>query len=432
MNRHFSFFLLITLLIITTYQSKAANQYGIRKVVIDAGHGGHDPGCVNKNTKNTKEKDIALIIAKKLGNYITQNFSDVEVIYTRDDDSFVELYRRAQIANENKADLFISIHCNANPKKSSYGTETYVMGLHKSEANLEVAKQENASILFEDNYSQKYEGFDPHSPEANIIFSLYQNAFLDQSLNFASKVQYQFREKLGRLDRGVKQAGFLVLFKTTMPSVLIETGFLSNTEEEAYLTSAQGQDYIASGIFRAFKQYKAEIEANEVKNITNHARGEKKVKEKITDKKKIKNEDTTITKINSDSNKLAIKKEPDNILIKDTSSKKYNYPNKQKELHQLQNEEAHLNVYYSVQIASSPEKLNIKSKKFKGIENIKEYKDTDGLYKYAVGNKRVIKEILEMQKEMIGKGFKGSFVVAFMDDKRIGIDEANRLINNNK
>ena len=168
--------------------------YKVTKVVIDAGHGGKDPGC---NGIRTKEKDVALAVALKLGKYIEQNFPDVTVIYTRKDDNFVELFQRAEIANKNKADLFISIHCNANPSTSATGVETYVMGLHKSEANLNVAKKENASILYEDNYKKKYDGFDPNLPEAYIIFSLYQNAYLDQSVSLASDVEKRFKEDEG-------------------------------------------------------------------------------------------------------------------------------------------------------------------------------------------------------------------------------------------
>ncbi len=231
----------------------------IKTIVIDAGHGGKDPGAMGKNSK---EKHIALSIALKTGAYIEQNFPDVKVIYTRKTDVFIPLHKRAKIANDAKADLFMSIHCNANNSSRIYGAETYVMGLHKNQANLEVAKKENASILKEEDYMQHYEGFNPNSPEAYIIFSLYQHANLDQSLSFAAKVQQQFKERVGLRDRGVIQAGFLVLFQTTMPGVLIETSYLSNSNDEKYLISKKGQTYIASAIYRAFKEYKAEYEKN--------------------------------------------------------------------------------------------------------------------------------------------------------------------------
>ncbi len=226
-------------------------------VVIDAGHGGKDPGALGSFAK---EKDIVLGVALKLGKYITENFDDVQVIYTRDKDVFIPLYDRADIANKANADLFISIHANSNPKNYVYGSETFVMGEHKTQSNFEVAKTENNVITLEDDYSTRYDGFDPNSTESYIIFSLMQRTYLNQSLKFASSVQNEFREKARRADRGVLQAGFLVLWRTSMPSVLIETGFISHPDEEKYLASQQGQDYLASAIFRAFRDYKAEIE----------------------------------------------------------------------------------------------------------------------------------------------------------------------------
>lgn len=235
----------------------------VRKVVIDAGHGGKDPGAVGKNSK---EKDIALAIALKTGNYIKQNLPDVEVIYTRKTDVFVELHKRAEIANKSKADLFISIHCNANKSPNPYGAETYVMGLHRSQANLEVAKLENAAILKEENYADMYDGFDPNRDEDYITLNLFQNAYLESSLLLASLVQDQFRERAKLKDRGVWQAGFWVLYKIAMPGILIETGFISNLTDEKYLMSDNGQNYIASAIYRAFKEYKLMVESPE-----NHA-----------------------------------------------------------------------------------------------------------------------------------------------------------------
>ncbi|MDT8392740.1 MAG: N-acetylmuramoyl-L-alanine amidase [Bacteroidales bacterium] len=236
---------------------EGVSQQKLRKVVIDAGHGGKDPGAVGRYTK---EKDIALAIALKTGNYIEKNLPDVEVIYTRTTDVFVELHRRAQIANQSEADMFISIHCNANNSSRPYGTETYVMGLHKSQANLEVAKLENAVLLKEEDYSDMYDGFDPNRDEDYITLTLFQNAYLENSLSLASLVQDQFRERVRLKDRGVWQAGFWVLYKTAMPGILIETGFLSNPNDERFLRSEEGQVYIASAIYRAFKEYKLRFE----------------------------------------------------------------------------------------------------------------------------------------------------------------------------
>ena len=235
------------------FKSSAA----IKTVVIDPGHGGHDTGCLGHTRVN--EKKVALSIALKLGKYISSNFSDVNVIYTRKTDVFVELEERAAIANRNNADLFISIHCNA-ASSSAYGTETYVMGLHKTEGNLNVAKRENSVVKLEQNHEERYDGMDLNSDEAYIIMSLTQNANLSQSTLLADKIQDQFRERVGLRDRGVKAAGFWVLWRTTMPAVLVETGFLTNPKEEKFLNSDKGQDYIASAMYRAFKEYKHEME----------------------------------------------------------------------------------------------------------------------------------------------------------------------------
>jgi len=236
--------------------------YKLRTVVIDAGHGGHDTGCLGSDSR---EKEVALRIALKLGKLIEANCPDVKVIYTRKTDVFIPLIERANIANRAKADLFICIHLNSGPK-SAYGAETFVMGLHKTDDNLNVAKRENAAILLEDNYQKNYDGFDPSSPEANIIFSLYQNQFMTQSLSFAAKIQKQFKDNSKRYSRGVKQAGFLVLYKTAMPSVLIENGFLTNDNDQRFLSSDAGQASMASSIYRAFKSYKSELETGIVSN----------------------------------------------------------------------------------------------------------------------------------------------------------------------
>jgi N-acetylmuramoyl-L-alanine amidase len=230
----------------------------VKIVVIDAGHGGKDPGTKGRTTK---EKDVALSVALKLGRKIKDATPDVKVLYTRSTDVFIELGERSAFANRNNADLFISIHCNATPRsKSVRGTETFVMGLHKTEGNLEVAKRENSVILQETNYKQKYKGFDPDSPLAHIMLANYQSAFISSSLRFADQVEKKFQSVSGRDSRGVKQAGFLVLWRAAMPSVLIETGFLSTPDEEEYLASDDGQDEVADSILQAFKVYKKEMD----------------------------------------------------------------------------------------------------------------------------------------------------------------------------
>ena len=231
---------------------------GFKTVILDAGHGGKDPGAVGKLLK---EKDVVLNITLKVGEYLSKEMPDLKVVYTRKDDTFVPLDKRADIANKAKADLFVSIHANSVSDPKIYGTETFVLGLHRSQENLEVAKKENSVIILEEDYTVKYEGFDPNSTESYIIFELMQNIYLDQSIEAASILQDQFEQRAGRFNRGVKQAGFLVLRKTVMPGILVEIGFLSNRNEEKYLESEEGQNYIASAIFRSIRDYKQRFEA---------------------------------------------------------------------------------------------------------------------------------------------------------------------------
>jgi N-acetylmuramoyl-L-alanine amidase len=243
--------------------------YVIKTVVIDAGHGGHDPGC---HGASAHEKHITLAIAKKLGEQIRQRFPEVKVILTRDSDVFIPLHERADIANKNNADLFISIHCNAMPGNNSgtYGTETYVMGLHTAQYNLEVAKRENAAILLEDNYQKNYD-YDPNSPEGHIMISMFQNAYLKQSLHFAELVEEKLNTQAKRRSRGVKQAGFVVLRATVMPSVLVETGFLTNPSEEQFLNGHYGQEQIAGAMLEAFVQYKTQVESPDFRSRDQYA-----------------------------------------------------------------------------------------------------------------------------------------------------------------
>lgn len=370
-----------------------ASAQKVNTVVLDAGHGGHDTGALGKNSR---EKDITLAIVLKLRDYIHGNMKDVKVILTRDDDTFVELYRRARIANENNADLFISIHCNSTKSPSAYGVETFVMGLHKSQANLAVAKAENAAILLEDNYVEKYDGFDPNSPEGNIFFNMIQNAFLDKSLAYAGKVQHQLVDNLHMLNRGVKQAGFLVLYKTAMPGVLIETGFISNPTEEKFLLSEKGQDQMAQAIFKAFRDYKNQFErrSDETVNADTIIAGTR-TKEKIINKNN--------RKPLPENTRPAEKS--DSVLIKryDPSV-----------------------VSFRVQFALYTEVQPIDSKIFSGIGNVKMYIH-GGSYKYTSGDFNTMEAASQRRKELIAKGYKDAFIVAFKGSERITNDEAKRL-----
>ena len=279
--------ILLALFLLSGAQIPKTKPKGVKTIVIDPGHGGKDPGC---NGGFSNEKDVALSIALKLGDLIEKNLKDVKVIYTRKTDIFVELEERAQIANRNEADLFISIHCNAASKYYTYkdkkgkiqyktykdkkgrirkveihnpkpfGSATYVMGINNEKGKLNTAKRENASMLLEDNYKKTYDGFDPESDEAYIVMSLWTGAFVEQSASLASKIQDEYTQKAGRVDKGVQRQSIWVLWRTAMPSILTEVGFLTNPEEEKFLNSEKGQTYMASSLFRAARKYKDEAE----------------------------------------------------------------------------------------------------------------------------------------------------------------------------
>lgn len=385
--------------------------FGIKTVVIDAGHGGHDPGC---NGHKFKEKDVALSIALQFGSFIEKHMKDVKVVYTRNKDFFVELNERAAIANKNKADLFVSIHCNASENKSAFGSETYAMGLHKTKGNLEVAKRENSSILMENDYKKTYNNFDPNSDEGYILMSIQQNAFLDQSLNFASKVQKNLKDKAGRTDKGVKQAGFLVLWKSAMPSVLIETGFLTNRGEHDFLSSDVGQKYMAMSIFRAFRQYKDEVEGRFVKYD---------------------DEFENLEAYNPDKYKIELKEEHDTTSnpVKDEktdNSVKDSTENKQstdvKELFDKIDPEK--GVWFRVQFYATDIKMKSGNDKFKDIPDVMEY-EAGGIYKYTAGNFKKPEDAKKLQGELRKNGFPDAFIVAFSDGKRISYNDAIKLIN---
>lgn len=331
-------------------------------VCLDAGHGGKDPGNLGTGRFKTTEKHISLNVTKLVGKYIQENFPGVKVVYTREDDRFIELAERCAIANKAKADVFISIHCNANDKHEPHGTESFVMGLHKTEANMRTAMKENAAILLEEGHSLKYDGYDPKDPESMIALSLRQNAYIDHSLLLSAAVQRQFKERAGRTDRGVKQAGFLVISYTTMPAILIELGFLTNQDEEDYLQSAKGQEHMASAIYRAFKEYKNTLEGTDVSSIPAEA-------------------DTTRV----DTTKEVTTEKP---AATDSG------------------------VRFKVQIVTSSKRIALEPKNFKGLDGVSEMKGND-LWKYSVGDEPTLDAARMVQKRCREKGFDGCFIVAY-------------------
>jgi len=256
-------FLIVAMTFLSTVICAQNADYVFDKIVIDAGHGGKDPGAT---IKGVFEKDITLDVALKAGELIKKKFPDIKVIYTRDKDVFIPLNDRADIANKQKADLFISIHVNSCPKNTIFGAETYILGQHRSQENLDVAKMENSVILLEDDYSTRYEGFDPNQAESYIMFEMIQNEFLEQSRLFADKVQKNIVSHTDRKDRGVRQAGFLVLRRTAMPSVLVELGFLSNDSERKFLVSNNGTDQMAQSIFSSVSDYKQRLDVRSGKS----------------------------------------------------------------------------------------------------------------------------------------------------------------------
>ncbi len=352
----------------------------ITVVVIDPGHGGKDWGA---SMGKAKEKDIVLDIALKLGNIININYPNVKIVYTRKSDIFIPLHQRANIANKNKADLFISIHVNAVDQKSVYGTETFVLGQHRSKDNLAVAKKENAVILLEDDYTTTYEGFDPNSPESYIMFELVQDEYLEQSVMFASAIQKQFREQAKRVDRSVKQAGFLVLRRTTMPSVLIETGFLSHTAERNYLLSESGKTNLASAIFKAFKEYKRKIEEKSSFNL-----------------------------ITKDIDRETKEKIPESSEIEESISQK-----------NIENTNTN-SVFFPIQIMALKRKLETTPANFKGEKNIFIVESVD-INRYYSGKFNTIEEA-ETEKIRIQNKYESAFVVAFENNKLISVKKALR------
>lgn len=348
-------------------------------VVIDAGHGGHDPGAIGKISK---EKNINLNVALKVGNLIKNNCDDVKVIYTRSKDVFIPLDRRAEIANNAKADLFISIHTNALANnRTAKGASTWTLGLAKSDANLEVAKRENSVILYEGDYQTRYAGFNPNSAESYIIFEFMQDKYMEQSVHLASLMQKQFRHTCKRLDRGVHQAGFLVLKASAMPSILIELGFISTPEEERYLNSETGATTMAKGIYHAFLNYKREHEI------------------RLTGVSK--------TVIPTEQKEQDIEKENDRPVTVQKVAESATNDNE---------------ITFKIQILTSSKPLAKNDKRLKGLKGVDYYKEKD-IYKYTYGASGDYNKVLRTKRTITAK-FKDAFIIAFRDGEKMNVNEA--------
>jgi N-acetylmuramoyl-L-alanine amidase len=373
-----------------SFSMTSANTYTKQLVVvIDPGHGGKDPGAVNKSIR---EKDIVLGIGLKLGKLINETHPDVKVIYTRSTDVFVPLIERSRMANKNKADLFISLHANACGTPATRGTETFVLGLHRSNDNLEVAKKENSVILLEEDYTTTYEGFDPNLSESYIMFELVQDLYMDQSLIVADAIQQQFSSRINSPNRGVKQAGFLVLRQASMPSVLVEAGFLSNLNEANYLNSELGQRNIALSVFEAFKKFKDKTSgASNIKSPEIVAKNEKK--QEVASKQEIR----------------AVEKN------KPETEKAVNTPDTTAKVIATEN-----SIYYSVQIGANTTPIDPVASNFKGLKNVRREK-TDKYYRYYFGNEKTIEKITA-ELQQIKQKFPQAFIVSFVNGQRVPLN----------
>lgn len=432
--------MIIFSLVIDTYPSPAQSSSGNRfTVTIDAGHGGKDTGAPGKKSF---EKNIALGISLKLGHYIESLMEDVSVFYTRKTDVFIPLFERAQIANRNKSDLFISIHVNANKKSSPTGTATYVMGFSKSVENLDLVMQENKAILLESDYRTKYAGFDPTSPESYIIFNNVQNNNLTQSLEIAAAVQDQLRTKGQRKDIGVHQGNLVVLWGCAKPSILIETGFISNPQEEQFLMTEDGQDIIASSIYMALREYKETVDGRVGQLAKNPASGTENTKSAVqnehrpadmpkkTDTVKkpaepaVKHLDTIKETRQAVMNQVeTVKKEPENTVVKN----QVEVSPKPAERVSAQGSES--DIEFRIQVLASAKKIPPGSREFKGIKGLDEL-EMDGYFKYMSQPVKTYREALEI-KQRLGATFRGAFIVGFKNGKKVPANVMDDLKNRN-
>ena len=409
-------------------------------LVIDAGHGGKDAGAIGTYSK---EKNINLNVALKVGELIQKNCSDVKLIFTRKTDVFVELDERANIANRAKADLFISVHTNAVEKGNDVvGSETYSLGMARANENLDVAKRENSVILYEKNYQERYAGFNPNSSESYIIFDYMQDQYMKQSAELANNIQRQYASN-GRPNKGVHQAGFLVLRKTSMPSVLTELGFITTPQEEQYLNSEKGTDELALSIYRGFMEYRNTMERH--KSVVLTYADEKKAQQD-SEKDKAKQESDTKENTDQGNNQTNEKQDADSqpdTKIPSVETNPQKVENKATEetikvepsVHKKAKQEAQDNKadnsnktpVFKIQFLTAGRMLRAGSSQFKGLEKVDYYLDKN-IYKYTYGSTTSYSEILTLRKSIVDK-FPDCFVVAFNGKDKMSLQEA---IKNNK
>ncbi len=394
-----SFF--VFLLIVISFTSFTNNDAPISLkdkfiVVLDAGHGGHDPGNLGNGYL---EKNIALNIVLETGKELEKN-PDIKVIYTRNDDTFVPLLKRGEIANKAKADLFVSVHCDSHTS-DAHGAGTFVLGLHANKQNFEVAKKENSVIYLEDNYEQRYAEYNINSPESVIGLTIMQEEFLDQSILLGKKLQDNFTKKLSRKDRKVKQAGFIVLHQTFMPSVLVETGFLTNKNEGSYLNSKKGQAEMGKAIANAVLAYKADIDSGIVQPVIDEETSivETETTQEATNVEEPK---TTETAINVQETKEDLTKNPEpeiTIPTKDSG------------------------LVFKVQLMASAKNIPLRASSFNGLETLSK-EPFKNLYRYMYGDVGSYEEAKVLKVEADAKGYTSSYIVAYRNGKRVSLSQA--------
>lgn len=406
--------LLVTALLLQSFSSPTEENKSDDPfiVVLDAGHGGHDPGNLGNGYL---EKKIALNIVLRVGEILSKN-KDIKVIYTRKDDSFIDLFVRGEVANKANADLFVSVHCDSHTS-DAHGAGTFVLGLHANKQNFEIAKKENSVIYLEDNYENRYADYDINSPESVIGLTIMQEEFLDQSVALATMIQENFSNKLKRTDRKVKQAGFIVLHQTFMPSVLVETGFLTNKDEGAYLNSDKGQVEMGNAIAKAILNYKEGVKPTVQTVETAVTKPETKpIKKELSEK---------VAEVAKEEFAEEGKKEP---LIPPTKTKVITEVSEApivvaKPKEAITPKEVAASIVFKIQLMASSKNVQLNPSNFKGLSNLSQepYKN---LYRYMYGETKSYREAKMMQSRAVDVGYKSAYIVAYRLGERISIQEA--------